>query len=291
MATLRPFAYNPGTSIPGTEQLGSLSIGYPTSGFTDNPQYWNGPDEELGYVIAVPVSGNTQPTEIPGVFASVGFFRTNTFDDNEFVQLANTVSNSNYTTASEASLGLTANGYWNSFIPVTPTPTETAAPTPTPTPTETSSPTPTPTNTQTPTPTVTPSTTPATCTSPSTQNVAGSDGLIGFFFGGFPTPLGPVQIGWFANGTSVTDALVTDVDSVNQLITIAAGNGVFISGAFYEFCNIPKYPNVTKTPTPSVTNTQTPTNTPTNTTTPTNTPTPTITPTNISCLNIATNAG
>lgn len=64
MATARPFAYNPGTAIPGTEQIGNLSIGYPTSGFTNNPQYWNGPDEELGYVIAQSVSGNTQPTSL-----------------------------------------------------------------------------------------------------------------------------------------------------------------------------------------------------------------------------------
>jgi hypothetical protein len=64
MSTARPFAYSPETQVPGTEQLGDLSIGTPFSGFTDNPQYWNGPDEELGYVIAVPVSGNTQPTPV-----------------------------------------------------------------------------------------------------------------------------------------------------------------------------------------------------------------------------------
>ena len=115
MATARPFAYNTGTTITGTIQVGDLAIGYPTSGFTDSPQFWNGPDEELGYVIAQSISGNTQPTPIDGVFASVGFFRTNGFDDNQFVQLANTVSNSNYTIASEASSGLTTNGYWNSY--------------------------------------------------------------------------------------------------------------------------------------------------------------------------------
>ena len=161
----------------------------------------------------------------------------------------------------------------------TPTPTISETPTETPTPTVTETPTNTPTvtdtPTSTPTPTVTPSTTPATCTSPFTQNVAGSDSLVGFFFGGFPSPLGVVQVGWYANGTSVTDALVTNIDSVNQLITIAEGNGVFISGGFYEFCNIPKYPNVTKTPT----STPTPTITPTVTETPTNTPTPTVTDT------------
>ena len=66
MATARPFAYNPPPNavIAGTEQVGSLAIGTPTSGFTNNPQFWNGPDEELGYVIAKPISGNTQPTSL-----------------------------------------------------------------------------------------------------------------------------------------------------------------------------------------------------------------------------------
>ena len=66
MSTARPFAYNPPPNavIAGTEQVGSLAIGTPTSGFTNNPQFWNGPDEELGYVIAKPISGNTQPTPL-----------------------------------------------------------------------------------------------------------------------------------------------------------------------------------------------------------------------------------
>jgi hypothetical protein len=306
MATARPFAYNPGSLISGTTQVGDLAVGFPITGFTNSPQFWNGPDEDLGYVIAQAVSGNTQPTQVPedaitlsstykggditlsnnnqtatqifgyqqsvlgetiisgtnkvmfsvlcnllepsvlvdshfvgvgttsmnyqgnpyggypgndtqsigfnaigqyyyngsvvssglptwtdgdtidiaishgqywwirvnggdwndnpsanpttltggltmnsltnyypvlcpayqgimtvlnypkygvpsdynflgNVTASVGFFRTNGLDDNEFVQLANTVSNSNYTTASEASSGLTSNGFWNSY--------------------------------------------------------------------------------------------------------------------------------------------------------------------------------
>jgi hypothetical protein len=64
MTTSRPFAYNTGAQITGTIQVGDLSIGTPTSGFTNSPQYWNGPDEELGYVIARPVSGNTQPSPV-----------------------------------------------------------------------------------------------------------------------------------------------------------------------------------------------------------------------------------
>ena len=121
MAISRPFAYNPGTPIPGTEQVGSLSIGFPTSGFTDSPQYWNGPDEELGYVIAQSVSGNTQPTPIPGVFASLGFFRTSGFGDNEFINLSEVVSNAygnpqTFSSATEASIWLTDNGFWNSYV-------------------------------------------------------------------------------------------------------------------------------------------------------------------------------
>jgi hypothetical protein len=64
MSTSRPFAFNPGSPIAGTEQVGSLAVGTPTSGFTNNPQFWNGPDEDLGYVIAKPISGNTQPTPL-----------------------------------------------------------------------------------------------------------------------------------------------------------------------------------------------------------------------------------
>jgi len=64
MSKARPFAYNPGDPISGTIQVGDLAVGAPITGFTDSPQFWNGPDEEQGYVIAIPVSGNTQPTPL-----------------------------------------------------------------------------------------------------------------------------------------------------------------------------------------------------------------------------------
>jgi hypothetical protein len=48
--------------------------------------------------------------------ASVGFYRTNNFDDNEFIRLANNLLNESYTTATDASSGLTSNGYWNSYL-------------------------------------------------------------------------------------------------------------------------------------------------------------------------------
>jgi hypothetical protein len=115
MVITRPFAYNPGAPIPGTIQVGDLSVGVPLSGFTTSPQYWNGPDEDLGYVIAVPVSSNTQPTPIPGVFASVGFWRSADLTEGSFVELTNTVFNQSFTTANQAQNWLNNNGYWSSY--------------------------------------------------------------------------------------------------------------------------------------------------------------------------------
>jgi hypothetical protein len=115
MATTRPFSYNTGSPIAGTIQVGDLAVGYPTSGYT-GMEWWNGPDEDLGYVIAQPVSGDTQPTPVSGVTASVGFFRTSGFNDNEFVDITNILLNENYNNPVEASSALTSNGYWNSYI-------------------------------------------------------------------------------------------------------------------------------------------------------------------------------
>ena len=124
MSTARPFAYNPGSPISGTIQVGDLAVGVPTDGFTSNPVFWNGPDEELGYIIAVPVPGNTQPTPMPGVFASIKFLGTknqiNPFNDSTFINLVNQHFNQTFTGATEASTWLTDNGYWNSYQGLSP---------------------------------------------------------------------------------------------------------------------------------------------------------------------------
>jgi len=61
----RPFAYNPsGVTVSGTIQVGSVSVGYPTAGF-GGTQWWNGPDEGTGYVIAIPSPLNNQDTPVP----------------------------------------------------------------------------------------------------------------------------------------------------------------------------------------------------------------------------------
>lgn len=118
MATTTPFAYNTGGPIGGTSQVGDLAVGITQQDYSLNPggvPWWMGPDQESGYVIAVPVSGNNQPTPISGVTASVGFYRTTAFTDSSFIQLTNTVFNQNFSSATQANTWLSTNGYWTSY--------------------------------------------------------------------------------------------------------------------------------------------------------------------------------
>ena len=116
MSTSRPFSYNTGSTINGTIQVGSLAVGFPTVGFDSTGlEWWNGPDEDLGYVIAQPVPNDSQPTPVIGQTASVGFFRTNGFDDNEFLDITNILLGTNYIDPFLASSALTVNGFWNSY--------------------------------------------------------------------------------------------------------------------------------------------------------------------------------
>lgn len=117
MATSRPFAYNTGSLLSGTTQVGDLAIatGRTDYGTTGGIRWWNGPDEDLGYVIAQPVSGNTQPTPVSGVTASVGFFRSTTLNEASFIEISNRLTNQGFTGGTQASTWLTTNGYWNSY--------------------------------------------------------------------------------------------------------------------------------------------------------------------------------
>jgi len=168
----RPFTYNPFPNpvISGTIQVGDLAVGTPTSGITNNPQFWNGPDETQGYVIAYPVPAGDHPTPIFGVFAFVGFLgtknMTNPLNESTFVELVNISFNQSFTTGNDASTWLTNNGYWNSWVSITPTPTATLELTPTPTITNTATPTGTPSVTLTPTPSVTTTLTPTSTLTP-----------------------------------------------------------------------------------------------------------------------------
>jgi hypothetical protein len=161
MATTRPFAYNTGSTITGTIQIGNIAIGVSNQDYSQNPggvKWWMGPDEELGYVIAHEVPPGNQPTEVE-VDAYLAFWRSTELTNQSLLDLLNVLPITNglpkFTDANVAKTWLNNNGHWTSYgnenLP-TPTPTATPLPTMTPTPAPTDTPTPTPS----PTPTIAP---------------------------------------------------------------------------------------------------------------------------------------
>lgn len=125
MPTARPFAYNTGSLITGTEQIGDLAIGFPTTGFTTTGmKWWSGPDEDLGYVIAHPTPSGNQPNQF-SIPAYLGFWRSDLKTEESFINLAEYVSVQDndpqtFADGESAITWLNANGYWTSFTPKTP---------------------------------------------------------------------------------------------------------------------------------------------------------------------------
>jgi hypothetical protein len=68
MATSRPFAYNPGTGITGTTQIGDIAVGVdpylPYASNYGGVQWWAGVDEDLGYAICRPVVSVSATTSL-----------------------------------------------------------------------------------------------------------------------------------------------------------------------------------------------------------------------------------
>lgn len=113
-------AYNTGSNIAGTTQIGSLAVGVPSSGYAATGLVWfNGPNEDLGYVIAYSQPDGLHPaTHAPGGKSSVGFKRTKTKTDQAFIDLANKVANGAtgaFANVSDAKTWLNNNGYWTSY--------------------------------------------------------------------------------------------------------------------------------------------------------------------------------
>jgi hypothetical protein len=123
MSTSRPFAYNTGSTIDGTEQVGDIAIGtdltQPYASEYGGVQWWAGPDEELGYVICKPISAGNQPNPV-GIPCYIGFERSDDLTDQSFINLANTVfPGNNFTTAAGAKSWMDTNGYWTSYAGAT----------------------------------------------------------------------------------------------------------------------------------------------------------------------------
>lgn len=119
MSTSRPFAYNTGDPIIGTDQVGDLAIGTdmdkPYAANYGGVQWWAGPDEDLGYVICKPISSGNQPNTL-GIPCFIGFDRSDALTDQSFVNLSNSVfPGNNFSTASGAKTWMNSNGYWTSY--------------------------------------------------------------------------------------------------------------------------------------------------------------------------------
>ena len=121
MATTRPFAYNTGSTIDGTTQIGNIAIGVSDQDYSQNPggvKWWMGPDEDLGYVIAHEVPTGDQPTPVE-VDASIAFWRSTSLTDQSFLDLLNilpiTIGLSLFTNVSDALTWLSNNNYFTSY--------------------------------------------------------------------------------------------------------------------------------------------------------------------------------
>jgi hypothetical protein len=119
MATTRPFAYNTGSTISATTQIGDLAIGtndLPVSEGYGGVIWKNGADEELGYVIAYPNFAGTQPLPVSGT-GFVQFWRSEDLTEGTFISLAEYIANFSQTfaTGNDAKTWLESNGYWTSF--------------------------------------------------------------------------------------------------------------------------------------------------------------------------------
>lgn len=119
MPTSRAFAYNPSLSAPtGATQRGNLAI--QSTGWTAGSgalTWFNGPDEDLGYVIGYSYGGPKTSGSVSQVVSgtSVGFRRTATFSDATFLSTVLNLTGQSFLTASNALTYLNSNGYWTSY--------------------------------------------------------------------------------------------------------------------------------------------------------------------------------
>ena len=241
MATTRPFAYNTGSTIDGTTQIGNIAIGVSEQDYSLNPggvKWWMGPDEELGYVIANVVPTGDHPTPVE-VDSYINFWRSTDLTDQSLLDLLNVLPITDgvppFTDANDAKTWLNDNGHFTSYgegappptptptptITITPTPTSTNATlgtTPTPTSTVTSTPTNTPTSTKTSTPTPTPSVTPTNTSTP-TPSVTPTSSSIE------PTPT-PTPT---ASGTATPTGFIT-ISEVGSNVVMTASGTIDLTG-------------------------------------------------------------
>jgi len=119
MPTSRLFAYNTGSPISGTTQVGSIAISEsPSLNYSQGVggvRWWNGPNEDLGYVITHTTPSGTQPNR-DNVPAYIGFWRSPLKTENSLITFTNDLFGTSHTTGDQCKTWLNANGYWTSWV-------------------------------------------------------------------------------------------------------------------------------------------------------------------------------
>ena len=110
----RLYGYNSGAPVSGASQSGNLAISNDSKG-GGSVQWYNGPNEDLGYVIGYPDTTGTRKVGGVTVGNAVGFMRTSSKTDAEFLSLANFLTSQGFMTASVAANWLNTNGYYTSY--------------------------------------------------------------------------------------------------------------------------------------------------------------------------------
>ena len=77
-------------------------------------RWWNGPDEDLGYIICRPNLNGNQPNPDNDP-AYIRFLRSKFKTEESFVSLTNVVFNQSFTTGTQCKTYLNNNGYWTSY--------------------------------------------------------------------------------------------------------------------------------------------------------------------------------
>ena len=128
MPTILPVAYNTGSTISGTLQVGNIAVGNTNQDYSNlgGLQWWASTDLDQGFAIVAPnPAGNTSnPLSIP---CFLSFWNTDTnlavgtnFTVRGFTELASYIKNTQYSTYQTAYDALTNDGIWTNFDPNTP---------------------------------------------------------------------------------------------------------------------------------------------------------------------------
>jgi hypothetical protein len=129
MPTTRPFAFNPGGGpVPGATSSGNIAVGTASQDYSTNPgglTWFMGPDEDLGYIAVLAVTGGNYPTPSGSNNGTVEFWRSTAKTDEAFQAMANVLSNElggpgPFASAAAANTWMGTANLWTSWVAVTP---------------------------------------------------------------------------------------------------------------------------------------------------------------------------